>query len=79
MQLRGEVWALGDTGVSTSSASVPARGSRLVGAFSLGGSFSVPGSLQFQYAASLGEVSGPVSFSLPPTCEIDADVALAGG
>ena len=76
MQLRGEVWALGDKGVSTSSPPTPTHGSRLVGASR---SFTVPGSLQFQHPASLGEVSGSVSLSLLPTYEMDADVALAGG
>lgn len=51
----------------------------LVGASNLGGSFAVPGSLQFQHPASLGGVSGSVLLSLPPTYDVDTDVALAGG
>lgn len=49
MQLRGEIWALSDKGVSISSPPVPTHASRLVGVSSLSGSFAVPVSLHFQH------------------------------
>lgn len=62
MQLRREVWALGDKGVSTSSPPTPIHGSRLVGASR---SFTVPGSLQFQHLWGKCLVQFPSPF-FPP-------------